>query len=78
MHPFETDTKGRLLVVDVSVNWATDRHWQTKVLDTGKVTRLDLLRQDSVDDDNVTVAVAVAQCCVVVCNVVVSKIKNRT
>ena len=77
MHPFETDTKGRLLVVDVSVNWATDRHWQTKVLDTGKVTRLDLLRQDS-DDDNVTVAVAVAQCCVLVCNVVVSKIKNRT
>ena len=37
-----------LCVVDVSRNWATTRHWQTKVLDTWKVTQLNLLRQKSV------------------------------
>ena len=31
-----------LLVVDVSVIWPTNRNWQTKVLDTWKVTQLDL------------------------------------
>ena len=40
VHPFETDTKGRLFIVDVSINWATDRHWQTKLLDTWKVPQL--------------------------------------
>ena len=48
VNPFETDTKGWLFVVDVSVNWSTDRNWQTKVLDTWKVTQLNLLRHKSV------------------------------
>ena len=30
-NPFETDTKGRLFVVDVSITLATNRNWQTKV-----------------------------------------------
>ena len=34
VNQFETDTKGRLFVVDVSIHWVTDRNWQTKVLDT--------------------------------------------
>ena len=29
-----------LFVVDCSINWAADRHWQTKVHDTWKVTQL--------------------------------------
>ena len=29
-----------LFVVDVSIDWATDRNWQTKVLDIWKVTQL--------------------------------------
>ena len=36
-----------LFVVDVSINWETDRHWQTKVLGTWKVTKLNRLRQKS-------------------------------
>ena len=32
---FETDTKGRLFV-DVSINWASNRYWQTIVPDTWK------------------------------------------
>ena len=32
-------------VVDVSINWATDRNCQTKLLDTWKVTQLDLLQE---------------------------------
>ena len=34
-------------VVDVSMNWATNRNWQIKVLDTWKVTQLNLPRQES-------------------------------
>ena len=45
---FETDTKGRLLGVDVSINWPSKRNWQTQVLDSWKATRLDILRQNSV------------------------------
>ena len=48
VHPFETDTKGRHSVVDVYLNWATNRNWQTKVLDTRTVTQLNLPRQESV------------------------------
>ena len=32
-------------MVDVSINQATNRNWQTKVLDTRKVTQVNLLRQ---------------------------------
>ena len=28
------------------INWSTNRNWQTKVLDTGKVTQLNLPRQE--------------------------------
>ena len=45
VHPFETDTKGRLLGVDVSINWPRKRHWLTKVLDSWKATQQNLLRQ---------------------------------
>ena len=44
VNPFETDTKGRLFVVDVSMNWPDNRIWQTKVLDSWKATQLNLLR----------------------------------
>ena len=37
-----------LFVVDVSIIWATGIKWQTKVLDTWKVTHLNLLRQERV------------------------------
>ena len=33
--------KETLFVVDVPINWASNRKCQTKVLDTGKVTHLD-------------------------------------
>ena len=33
-NPFETDTKGRLFVVDVSINWPSDGNGQTEVLDS--------------------------------------------
>ena len=38
VHPFETDTKGRLFVVDVSINWPSkhNKDWRTKK--TGKKT----------------------------------------
>ena len=39
MNPFEIDTKGRLFVVDVSINWPSNGSWQTKVLDSWKVTQ---------------------------------------
>ena len=39
VHPFETDFKGRLFVVDVSINWPSCRNWQTKVLVSWKVTQ---------------------------------------
>ena len=45
---FETDTKGRLYVVDISIDWPSDRNEQTKVLDSWKATQLNLLRQKSV------------------------------
>ena len=38
-----------LFVVDVSVNWATIRYWQNKILDTWKVTQPNLPRQESVN-----------------------------
>ena len=37
-----------LFVVDVPINWASDRNWQTKVLDTWRVTQLNVLHQESV------------------------------
>ena len=37
-----------LFIVDVSIGWAPNRNWQTKVLDTWKVTQLTSLRQKSV------------------------------
>ena len=45
VNPFETDTKGRLFVVDVSINWPSNRNWLTKVLDSWKVNQLNWLRQ---------------------------------
>ena len=48
-NPFETYTKGRLFVVDVSINWPSDRNWQTKILDSWEAAQLNLLRQKSVD-----------------------------
>ena len=38
-----------LFVVDVSINGATDRNWQTRVLDTREVTQLNLTRQERVN-----------------------------
>ena len=35
-------------VVDISINWAAGRNWQTKVLDTRKVQQLNLPRQKSI------------------------------
>ena len=46
---FATDTKGRRFVVDISMNWPSNRNWQTKVLDAWKATQLNLLRQKSVN-----------------------------
>ena len=45
VNQFETGTKGRLFVVDVSVNWPSNRKWQTKVLDSWKATQLTFLCQ---------------------------------
>ena len=52
VHPFKSDTKGRLFVVDVSVNWPRDRNRYTKVLDTWKVTKLNWLRHKSVNNND--------------------------
>ena len=49
MHPFETDTKGKLSS-SLTLNWATNRNWQTKVLGTWQVTQMNLPRQESVKD----------------------------
>ena len=46
--PFETVTKGRLFVVDVSINWPSNRKWQTKVPDLWKSSQLNSLRHKSV------------------------------
>ena len=47
-NPFETDTKGRPFVVDVSTNRPSNRNGQTTVLDSWEVTQLKWLRQRSV------------------------------
>ena len=45
-HPFETDTKGRLFVVDISIDRPSSRNWRTKVLDSWKVfQRIYLVRK---------------------------------
>ena len=59
-NPFETDGKGRLFVLDVSINWLSNRNWQTKILDSWKATQLDLLRQKSVSTPVTTLSGA---CC---------------
>ena len=48
VHSFETDAKEKTFFVVVCINWATDRIWQTKLLDRRKVTQPNLLRQKSV------------------------------
>ena len=48
VHPYETDTTGRLFVVDVFINWPSNRNWQTEVLDSWEATQLNVLRQESV------------------------------
>ena len=40
----------KLFVLDVSIDWATDINWQTKLLDTGKVTQLNVSRQERVKE----------------------------
>ena len=50
VNPFETGTKGRLFVVGVSTNWPSKGNGQTKLLDSWKVTQLNLLRQKSVNE----------------------------
>ena len=42
VHPFETDTRGRLVVVDVFINWPSNRNWRTKGIDSRKATQLNL------------------------------------
>ena len=37
------------LFVVICMNWATDTHWYTKLLDTRKGTQLNLLRQEGVN-----------------------------
>ena len=49
VNPFETDTKGRLFVVDGSIDWPGNRNWQTKVLDPLKATQLNVLRHKGVN-----------------------------
>ena len=44
---FEAETKGRYSVV-VCITRATNTNWQAKLLDTRKVTQLNVLRQVSV------------------------------
>ena len=46
--PLRPIPKEDSLDVHVSINWATNRPWQTKVFDTWKVTQLNILRQKSV------------------------------
>ena len=47
--PFKPETKQRLFVVDVSIDWATGRRWQTNLVETQKVTQIHLLRRESVN-----------------------------
>ena len=46
VNPFDSDNKGRLFVVDVSINWPSNRNWQTKVLDSCKARQLNLLTSE--------------------------------
>ena len=39
-----------LFAVDFSINLATNRNWQTKLLDRRKVTQLNILRHERVED----------------------------
>ena len=39
VNPFKTDTKGRVFVVDASINWPSNRNWQAKVLESFKVSQ---------------------------------------
>ena len=50
VNQFETDTKGRLFVVGVSINWPSNRKRQTKMLDSWKVTQLSLFHQERVNN----------------------------
>ena len=34
IHSFQTDTRRRLFVVDVSIDWSSNRNWHSKVLNT--------------------------------------------
>ena len=46
--PLKRFQKKTLFIGDVSVNWATGRRWQVKLLDTWQVTQVNLPRQKSV------------------------------
>ena len=48
VNPFETDTKGRLFGVDVSINWPSNK-WVGCALDWWKATQLNLPRQKRVN-----------------------------
>ena len=49
MHiPLKRFQKKTLFIGDVSINWATGRRWQAKLLDTRQVTQIHLPRQESV------------------------------
>ena len=48
VNPFESDTKGRLLGINVSINWPSNIHQQTKVPDSWRAIQLILLRQKRV------------------------------
>ena len=48
--PIETDARREtFFVVDVSIDWTSDRNWYINLLGTWKVTPLNLLRQESVN-----------------------------
>ena len=50
MHiPLKPTPKEDIFVDDVSIDWVTYGRWQTKLLDTGKVTRIHLPSQESVN-----------------------------
>ena len=42
--PLKPIPKNTFFVADVSINWATDRMWQTKLLDTWTVNKINKLR----------------------------------
>ena len=45
VNPFQTNTMRRLFGLDVSINWPSNRYWQTKILYSWKATQPNLLRQ---------------------------------